>query len=179
MTDATGTTLVKNPFGAPQLGLDRRIIKSHVDRLFREAPDRFEKRRQNPVTGGFWLAGDDPIAPQKRMAVLALFAREWFAFYGPHDGQPLPLSDEEIANRKYKWDSKYPLLSYIISCFAHSLRSHKYDVNSHPSFDDFARGVVAAGYAPGFIREDEVICKRYPPRPLQGLNRGNCWDPPK
>lgn len=177
MTDANETKLVTNIFGAPQMEVDMRIIRSHVDRLFRDAPDRYEKRRQNPITGGEWLAGDDPIAPQKRMAHRALFAREWFSFYGPHDAQPLPLSNEEIANRKRGSDSKNAPLSYITSCFAHSLRSHKYDVNSHPSFEDFARGVLAAGYAPAFVREDEALCKRYPPRPLRGLNRGNGREP--
>jgi len=118
-----------------------------------------------------------PRAIQRKISRRALFAREWFSFYGPHDAQPLPLSNEEIANRKRGSDSKNAPLSYITSCFAHSLRSHKYDVNSHPSFEDFARGVLAAGYAPAFVREDEALCKRYPPRPLRGLNRGNGREP--
>ena len=37
-------------------------IEAEVDRLFEEAPDRFERLRDNPVTDGRWVAGLDPIA---------------------------------------------------------------------------------------------------------------------
>jgi hypothetical protein len=109
----------------------------------------------------------------------ALLAREWFAIYGPQDAQPLPISDEEIENRKYAWDSKQPSLSYIVSHLGSSLETHNWDFNSHPSFDDFACGVMASEHAPDFVKKDEVLRKRYPPRHLRGLGPGLCWQPPE
>jgi hypothetical protein len=149
-----------------------------VDRLFRKDPPRYGQQCVNPITGGHYLGGLDPIAPQKRMARRALRAREWFAIYGPQDAQPLPLSGDEIEDRKYACESKQPSLSHIVSCFAYSLRAHDYEVDSHPSFEDFACGVTASQYAPDIVRNDEVLRKRYPPRHLRGLNAGHCWEPP-
>ena len=149
-----------------------------VDRLFRENPPLHGQQCVNPITGGRYIGVLDPIAPQKRMARRAIRAREWFAIYGPQDAQPLPLSCEDIEDRKYAWESNQPSLSYIVSCFAYSLQLHDYEVNSHPSFEDFACGVTASEHAPDLVREDEVLRKRYPPRRLRGLDPGHCWEPP-
>jgi hypothetical protein len=97
---------------------------------------------------------------------------------GPQDAQPLPISSQEIEDRKYAWDSEQPSLSYIVSCFAYSLRVHKHDFNSHPSFEDFACGVMASETAPDFVREDKVLRKRYQPHRLRDLVAGDCWSPP-
>jgi hypothetical protein len=179
MTDTTNNTdTVPNPFSAPQIEVDMSIIKSHVDRLFRENPPRGGRLCLNPVTGGRYVGGLDPIEPQKRMARDALRAREWFAIVGPKDMQPLPISDEEIEDRKYAWDSKQPSLSYILSCFGYSLWACDYNYNIHPSFEDFACGVMASEHAPDFVKKDELLRKRYAPRHLPGLNAGHCWEPP-
>lgn len=174
MTDAIETKLVTNPFDAPQTEVDMSIIKSHVDRLFKDAAPRRGQVCKNPVTGGHWLHGDDPIAPQKRTAARALLAREWFAIYGPHDAPPLPLSDAELEDLKYT-----DPFSHIVECFAYSLRAHDWDFNSHPSFEDFACGVMASEHAPDLIKKADALRKRYPPRPLRYLNPGNCWEPPE
>jgi hypothetical protein len=39
-----------------------------VDRMFAKAPDRQEEIRTNPVTGGRWVSGVDPVDPQKQSA---------------------------------------------------------------------------------------------------------------
>ena len=179
MTDTTNkTATVSNSFSAPQMEDAMNKIKLQVDLLFRDAPPVHGQRCQNPVTGGFYIGFEDPIAPQKRMACRALLARVWFALCGPQDAQPLPISDVEIEDRKYAWGNQSSL-SYIVSCFGYSLRAHNWDFSNHPSFEDFVRGVLAAGYAPDFVKEDEALRKRYPPCPLCGLNPGNCWEPPK
>jgi hypothetical protein len=67
-------------------------IKAEVERLFREAPDRHDQVRVNPVIGGLWENGVDPIGPQKQAALRALMAREWFAQHAPPNAPPLPLS---------------------------------------------------------------------------------------
>ena len=67
-------------------------IRREVDRLFAaEAPARFDELCINPVTGGRWVRGYDPIEDQKEEAYRALSARAWFAQVGPKDAPPLPL----------------------------------------------------------------------------------------
>jgi hypothetical protein len=34
-------------------------------------------------------------------------------------------------------------------------------------------------FAPDFIKEDDQLFRRYPPRALRGLGAGLYWDPPK
>jgi hypothetical protein len=148
-------------------------LELEVDRLFREAPDRDEKSRRNPVTqAGF--TDDDPIEPQKRAALRALTARAWFARENP-GLPPLPVSYAE--REEYKGRGG---LHYIVSVYARSLKEFQnYDVDRHPSFERYACGVLASPNAPDFITQDEKLRRRFPPRPLDGL--GNClyWDPPK
>jgi hypothetical protein len=50
-------------------------IRMHVDRLFKDAAPLREQLCENPVTGGYWLPGDDPISRQKREACRALGPR--------------------------------------------------------------------------------------------------------
>ncbi len=157
--------------------LDEHRIEHLVDELFRQNPPRYGEICENPVTGGRYVGGADPIKPQKLDACRALRAREWFAAHGPQAVQPLPISDEEIEDRKYVWSCVQPSLSYIVSCFAYSLRAHDWDFTTHPSFEEFARGVLASDYAQSFVKEDEALQKRYPPRRLPHLNNGHCWNP--
>ena len=107
MTNATKTKMVTNPFGATKPKDDMSIIKSHVDRLFQDAPAMRGQLCENPVTGGYYVAGEDPIAPQKRRCVAHCSPANGLHIYGPQDAQPLPISDEEIEDRKYAWDSEH------------------------------------------------------------------------
>jgi hypothetical protein len=160
-----------------QMAEDR--VDRLVEDLFAKNPGQYGQQCENPVTGGRYVYGVDPIEPQKAEARRALLAQEMFAVVGPKDMQPLPISDEEIEDRKYAWDSKQPALGYIGSCFGYSVRANGHDLKSHPSFEAFARGVMASEHAPDFVKKDEVLRKRYPPRPLRGLGPGLCWEPPK
>jgi hypothetical protein len=76
---------------------DYRIARL-VDELF--SAHQHGENCQNPVTGGGYVHGEDPVEPQKMRARCALLAREWFAEYGPADVQPLPLSDGEREDLK-------------------------------------------------------------------------------
>ena len=71
-------------------------IEKMVDRLFVEMNAKRGDLCVNPVTSGHFVWGDDPLAPQKREAVAALRAREWFAVNGPADAPPLPISYNEV-----------------------------------------------------------------------------------
>jgi len=102
----------------------------------------------------------------------ARFARKWFADNGPADIQPLPLGYAEREALKGGG------AAHILAWYARSLAGRKYDVLEHPSFDDYACGVTASEYAPDFIKKEHLL-KRFPPRPLDGLGPGLCWQPPK
>ena len=149
-----------------------------VEDLFAKNPGRYGKICTNPVTGGRYVYGGDPIEQQKAEARRALLAREWFAIVGPKDMQPLPISDEEIENLKYALDSKQPARNFILSCFGDSLRLNDHDLKSHPSFEAFARGIMASEHTPDFVKNDEALRKRYPPCLLAGFGPALIWEPP-
>jgi hypothetical protein len=128
--------------------------------------------RENPVTGSHWISGVDPVEPQMQAAWRALLARQWFAETGPRGAPPLPLSYEE--REKLKIGGPF----HIEAWFAESLRCHdEYDYETHPLFDEYARGVMASPYAPDFIKQDQELLKHYPPRALPGLGPGLVWQP--
>jgi hypothetical protein len=144
-----------------------------VERLFAEANDRHEKIRRNPVTGGAFVPDVDPVAQQKWIAVKALQARDWFASQKPPDIPDLPLTYGDRERMKVGG------ISHIVAWLARSLAGRGYETKDHPGLDEYARGVMASPSAPGFIRNDPELLKRYPPRSLPGLGRGLGWDPPK
>jgi hypothetical protein len=145
---------------------------SQVDRLFAEAPDRAADIRTNPVTGGRWVPGLDPIRPQKAAARRALEAAEWFARENPGIG-PLPLSYEQREECKRQGG----VINYVKSLYARSLEAQGYNMLRHPSFERYACGVLASPYAPDFMKNDPELLKRYRPRVLHGLGPGLYFDP--
>jgi hypothetical protein len=149
---------------------------SSVDHVFDTAADRHATMRRNPFTSGNWVPSLDPIKPQKEAAVCAVLARRWFAKYGPADVdlQPLPLG----------YDEREPLKGggapHILAWYARSLDALDYDVVEHPSFHDYACGVMALPeHVPASITENAQLQLRFPPRPLSGLISGLIWLPPK
>lgn len=148
-------------------------IEIEVDRLYRQLPGKSGDLCEFPVIGGGFIKGVDRTSRERELACRALAAREWFGQHGPADAPPLPLSDVEMEDLRYKGNA----LWHIIAHFAQSLRSLDWDVARHPCFDDFAGGVLASKTAPDFILEDEVLRRRYPPRPLAGLSPFFIWKP--
>ena len=145
-----------------------------VDEMFGTA--RYGDYCTNPVTGAHYIHGVDPIGPQKEAARRALLIREWFAIYGPADAQPFPVSHREREDLKGRG-----LLPHIVAWYARSPD----DVKEHPSFADYARGVLweaefgfltLPNYPPDKVRK---LKKRFPPRMLKGMGPGLCWLPPK
>jgi hypothetical protein len=141
-----------------------------VDRLFRDLP---LGECRNPVTGGLFVNGLDPIAPQKERAFLALYAQRWFDIHGPADAQPLPIFN--TAERKRGGG-----VPHLLAYYTQSLACLDYAVHIHPSFEDYARGMLALPNAPWFFAQDAQLKKRFPPRELRGLNRSTLnWKPPE
>jgi hypothetical protein len=168
----------KKGINMTMIDLAERRVRREVDRLFHENRPGYGERCENPITGGRYVGRLDPTAAQKQMARRALLARDWFTVNGPPDALPLPLSGIDIEDRKYTC-GKQASLDYIVSCFAYSLMADDYDFTSHPSFEDFAHGVMASEHAPDFVKKDEELRRRYPPLPLPALNAGHCWARPK
>jgi hypothetical protein len=109
---------------------------------------------------------------QKRLGRRAKVARKWFAVSGPPDAPPLPLWYDE------REDLKVGGLKHLVAEYACSLACLDFDVEKHPSFNDYARGVMASEHAPDFLKKDKQLQKRFPPRPLTGLEPGLVWKPP-
>jgi hypothetical protein len=126
---------------------------------------------ENPVTGSRWVSGVDPVEPQMQAAWRALLARQWFAMTGPPGAPPLPLSYNEREALKVGGPT------HLVAWFAGSLECRKYNYKNHPSFEEFACGVMASPYAPHFITQDQQLLKHYPPRALSGLGPGLVWQP--
>jgi hypothetical protein len=148
-------------------------ISQQVDRLFEVDRKKYRGQLcQIPVVGGSYIPGEDNIKPMKKRARAALLAREWFAIHGPADAPPLPLSMGERESLKGGG------LPHIVAWYARSLWCRNYDVEEHPSFFDYACGVMASEHAPDFIKKEQLL-KRFPPRVLPGLGPGLCWQPPE
>lgn len=113
---------------------------------------------------------NDPDGPKARRA------RKWFSKNGPPDLQPLPLGYDEREHLKL---TKKQLAEHILAWFARSLDNRDYNVHEHPSFYDYACGVMTSEFAPAFITKDEGLRTRFPPKKLEGLGPGLQWLPPK
>ena len=148
-------------------------VSHRVEELFDNAFDRHAEVRENPVTGGTFIAGLDPIRPQMAKAQAALDACVWFATHKPDDAPELPLRQVDRESLKVEG------LPYIVSLFARSLADRDYRTEGHPKFDEYARGVMASDMTPEFIRKDPQLVRRYPPVPLRGMGPGLKWRDPK
>jgi hypothetical protein len=105
----------------------------------------------------------------------AMLAREHFARNGPSDAPPLPIGYDEREAIKGKGR-----MSTLVALYARSLETRDYDMEEHPSFEDYVRGVMASNkHGWSDIREDEQLTRRFPPRPLKGMGPGLMWAPVK
>jgi hypothetical protein len=150
------------------------LIEAEVDRLFAEMNAKRGEYCVNPVTGGTFIWGDDPIALQKRQAVHALVAREWFAAYGPADAPTLPLTDRDIQDYREARG-----LTGGVGFYARSLSFRQWDIRNHPIFDEFVRGLLAINTDMWGLEKDENLKKVFTPRPLAGMTPGCYWAPPE
>jgi hypothetical protein len=105
----------------------------------------------------------------------AELARLHFALHGPSDAPLLPLGYNERECIK----GKSPL-NTMVGLYARSWQVCRYDLERHPSFYDYACGVMASEYNgwPGLARDPEML-RRFPPRKLVGLGPGLICELPK
>jgi len=101
-------------------------------------------------------------------------AREFFAKHGPADLQPLPLG---YAERERLKDGS---VRHILAHYARSLAELNYDVETHPSFYEYACGWMASPVTRNLsAASDPELRRRFPPHPLEGLDNHLYWKPPK
>jgi hypothetical protein len=148
------------------------LLKSRVDQVFAEQEWTSDDLAINPIVEGMFVYGDDPIAPQKDRAYRALLAREDFWLNGPADSPPFPVSYSERESLKIGG------LPHIVAWFARSLEGRNYDLREHPTFETYARGVMASDATLDDIKNNQELRRRFPPRRLLGLGPGLCWKPP-
>jgi hypothetical protein len=106
----------------------------------------------------------------------AQLARQHFALHGPHDAPPLPLGYNERESVKR---TGLPLAK-IVGLYARSWEACRYSLELHPSFHDYACGVMASefnGHAD--MATDPEMLRRFPPRKLVGLGPGLYWSSSK
>lgn len=144
-------------------------IRSQINRVFSGIGGSLGETVENPVTGASWVKGVDAEKLQKDDAYRALVAQQRFAVEGPSDVPPLPTT------RGARESLKKGGLSHLVAWFAESLQRMDYDMDAHPSFDDYARGVMASPYAPDFLKHDQELRRRFPPNPLAHLGSGLVW----
>jgi|SRR6185312_1966601 hypothetical protein len=142
---------------------------AYVERLSKNKPEDIEDDR---LEG--WADFADCSDPTKLIeaAVRAVLARRWYAVNGPQDPdlQPLPLGWSE------RRDIPRCGVGTIRAWFARSLAHLDYDVTQHPSFYDYACGIMAFERE-GYSRLAELK-DRFPPRLLPGLDRQTAdWSP--
>jgi hypothetical protein len=116
------------------------------------------------------MSVDDRASPR---GPRALAARKWFAKHGPPDLQPLPLGYDQ---REALKDGSVSA-QLILAWFARSLASLDYNFEMHPSFQNYACGVMASPDTGLYcIKKNKQLRKRFPPRLLPGLGPGLIWN---
>jgi hypothetical protein len=157
----------------PENGNCAAEIEAHVDDLFKAQPRYDGCVAENPITGGGYLPGIDSVKLQKEVARRAIAAQRQFSKIKPADAPDLPKHRAERANMK-AIGGKF----WIVAEYAASLEHNGYDSDRHPDFATYAAGIMASPLAPAFIRKNEELLQKFPPRDLAGLGPGMIWNLP-
>jgi hypothetical protein len=162
------------------INLSETAIGREVERLFGEILAKRGDIVTNPVTGGDFVYGFDPIKKQKEVAYKRLLVREYLALNGPPDAPMIPTDDYDHNRAKYAAG----LLGFITAQLAWSLENQD-DLTVHPSFAEFASGLLwqhknigGRTELPYFPPEQFIeLERRFPPRKLEGLRHYRWYSP--
>ena len=157
------------------------LVRREVERMFGKISAKRGDLCTNPVTGGDFVYGLDPIKLQKDDAYKRLLAREYFAWKCPPDAPLMPTDDYERGRAKYAAG----LLGFIAAQFVWSLEN-QHDLSVHPSFAEFASGMLwqhdnnveCCSLAHFPSEQHAELKRRFPPRKLEGLKHFS-WLPPR
>jgi hypothetical protein len=114
------------------------------------------------------------IPKLKRRVRAALRARASHSRHGAAWAQPLPIC--EIEREKLLCGGYFHM--HLVAFYSYSLDANDYDYLNHPLLNDFARGVMAAGFGEAALLEDPKILAEFPPKVLSGLDENGIWHPP-
>lgn len=152
------------------------LITQEVRDLFSELIYSRGAVLTNPVTGGRFVCGEDPIDKQMVKAQCALWARQAFARVAPPDAPMLPVSYEE--REGLKRDMNRCELNYMVALYARSLEAMDYDLEAHPDWDTYASGAIAHPHLGPMLRNfSPGIEGRFSLKPLPGLNASGYYEP--
>lgn len=129
----------------------------------------------NPFTGGMYVPALDPIEDQKAHAVKVVEAAIAFGALRIPNAPAFPLDYEEREALKGKG-----FLEHIVGLYARSLSALKYSLSRHPSFAEYASGVLAhpylGDYLQGLYPQQTVP---FQPVHLPGIDASGYFNPPK
>jgi hypothetical protein len=154
---------------------DQDEIKQATATVIRAYTNSLGDDEFSPVRGwADFVGGFDAIELCIGPAIRAILARRWHAVNGPQDPdlQPLPLGCHEMEDAKLQGCA-----GRMLAWYSRSLAHSDCDIQQHPSFYEYACGILA------FEREGsellEQLKRRFPPRVLPGLDKSTGdWDPP-
>ena len=155
------------------------LIRREVECAFANISGKPGDICMNPITGEPF---DRPwIEHEKQVAYRRLLVREYFALNGPSDAPTMPIDEWERDRAKHLNGP----LGFITAHFMWSMESQD-DLRVHPSFADFAAGMLwlhenvggPCELLPGTPEQFSQMKERYPPRRLEGLNHFR-WHSPK
>jgi len=154
----------------------RTEIRKEVDHIFRKENFIRGEYCTNPITGTafMWIGvGEDSMAFQKRVACRALVAQRWSEDVNPNCPK-LPVNYYDILD--YKHGSG---VMRLFAYYARSIYARMYRVARHPSFEVFARGVLAHREARAVFGNNPSIAQLFPPQFLPGLGAAFYYEPPR
>jgi hypothetical protein len=151
-------------------------------KLERHVADMFETLRQaanaageefarTPYTEELFSVRCEALFPHLEVTVCrALIAAEAFRQDAPPWAPELPVSSADWEKMIGGRSNKIALIGYYGRSWACA------NWGRHPSFRDFACGLMACEHTPARIRTDPALLKEFPPRELAGLDRSLCWN---
>ena len=149
-------------------------IESQVARLFEDERLRAvvagEKFGRAPYIDELFQIEYTSLFPYlKHQICRALAARAAFRETAPHWAPELPLSSADIEKLIHCKNNWFVLVGY----YARSLACANWGI--HPTFRDYACGLMACEFAPQHLRIDPELQVEFPPRELAGFDRALCW----
>jgi hypothetical protein len=150
-------------------------IKKAAGTVIRAYTNSSDDLQFNPVAGwADFTGGYDSLELCIGPAIRAVLARRWHAVNGPQDPdlQPLPLGCIEMEDAKLQGCA-----GRMLAWYSRSLAHSDYDIQQHPSFYEYACGILALELGGSVLLEQ--LEHRFPPRLLPGLDKSTGdWDPP-
>jgi hypothetical protein len=149
-------------------------IEGLVDRLFSEIKAKHGECCDLPVTGAAIVWGVDPIRRRRRPRLSRSSLANGLRSTARRMPLRCPLSPHDVEGYRHARG-----LKGVVGFYARSLARQDYGVRRHPSFEDFARGLMAINTGMWGMEKDENLKKRFPPRPLAGMTDSAFWHPQK